>query len=368
MHTGSAAPPARPVRAVLLVLALLAALLAAAVPAAGPAHAAVPDRWGFAYLDNPTPPPGYVPDPSRQWGSWPSPGTNPVRVDQLGTGSYVVHFPLIAGPGGVAHVTAVNRSGTWCQAAGWTAAGSGIDVGVSCYRPGGAPDDSQFTVLYTASSGAPLPPGAGYAYLDSTPGGTLLDQYNSSGGSNLSSHGSTGIWKAWLPGVGGAGYLGNVEVTAVDPGQGARCKVTEWGPSSSGQTLVVNCFDASGALFDTEWTLSYSVRRAVHGPAIPPKNFGYLWYNGSVPAATNFNSAGGTNTLAVGIPSTATLPSLAVPADHAQVTAFGSGAGYCQLALPWARSSGSVQLYPICFTPGGGPTTAPFFTAYTSAF
>ncbi|MFF0296066.1 hypothetical protein ACFYST_20475 [Kitasatospora sp. NPDC004614] len=367
MHTGSAAPPARPVRAVLLVLALLAALLAAAVPAAGPAHAAVPDRWGFAYLDNPTPPPGYVPDPSRQWGSWPSPATNPVRVDQLGTGSYVVHFPLIAGPGGVAHVTAVNRAGTWCQAAGWTAAGSGIDVGVSCYRPGGAPDDSQFTVLYTASSGAPLP-GAGYAYLDSTPGGTLLDQYNSSGGSNLSSHGSTGIWKAWLPGVGGAGYLGNVEVTAVNPGQGARCKVTEWGPSSSGQTLVVNCFDASGALFDTEWTLSYSVRRAVHGPAIPPKNFGYLWYNGSVPAATNFNSAGGTNTLAVGIPSTATLPSLAVPADHAQVTAFGSGAGYCQLALPWARSSGSVQLYPICFTPGGGPTTAPFFTAYTSAF
>ncbi|MFB7384008.1 hypothetical protein ACFCZ4_00195 [Streptomyces microflavus] len=93
MHARTAAPSRRPARAVLLVFAMLAALLAAAVPAATPAHAAVPDRWGFAYLDNATPPPGYVPDPSRQWGSWTSPSTNPVKVDQIGLGSYVVPFP-----------------------------------------------------------------------------------------------------------------------------------------------------------------------------------------------------------------------------------------------------------------------------------
>ncbi len=69
MHAGTFAPPVRPVggaravRALLLVLAVLAALVGVSLPAAGPAHAAVPDRWGFAYLDNPNPPLGYVPDP-----------------------------------------------------------------------------------------------------------------------------------------------------------------------------------------------------------------------------------------------------------------------------------------------------------------
>lgn len=99
MHARTVAPSFRPVRAVLLVLTTLAAVVAVALPTAGPARAAVPDRWGFAFLDNPTPPAGYVPDPTRQWGSWPSPASNPVKVDQLAVGSYLVHFPFIALPG-----------------------------------------------------------------------------------------------------------------------------------------------------------------------------------------------------------------------------------------------------------------------------
>lgn len=63
MHVRTSHLSSRPVRAVLLVLGMVAALLAAAFPAAGPAHAAVPDRWGFAYLDNATPPPATHPTP-----------------------------------------------------------------------------------------------------------------------------------------------------------------------------------------------------------------------------------------------------------------------------------------------------------------
>ncbi|WP_406210193.1 hypothetical protein OH807_40190 [Kitasatospora sp. NBC_01560] len=368
MHARTDAPPIRPARAVLLLLALVAALLAAAVPAAGPAHAAVPDRWGFAFLDNPTPPPGYVPDTTRQWGSWTTPASNPVKVDQVALGSYVVHFPLIGGPGGIAHATAVNRTGTWCQIKGWTTVGTGQDVSVACYKPTGTPDNSPFTVLYTTSSGTPAPPGGDYGYVHSTITGALVTQYNSAGGANVVSHGSTGIWKAWLPGLGLATNVGNVEVTAVDAVQGARCKVADWAPAATGQTFVVACFDAANAPYDTRWTLSYSVKRAVHGPAFPPKSFGYLWYNGSVPPGTNFNSVGATNTLAVGVPSTVTLPGVAVASDTAQFTAFGGGPGWCNLALPWTRTSGTVKLNPLCFNPGGTPVAAPFLTAYTSAF
>ncbi|GLW57002.1 hypothetical protein [Kitasatospora phosalacinea] len=362
------ASPRSRARLVPLVLALLAALLAVAVPAAAPAHAAVPDRWGFAYLDNPAPPPGYVPDPSRQWGSWTSPAANPVKVDQAATGVYVVHFPLIGGAGGIAHATAVNRTGTWCQILGWGTAGTGLDVKVACFNPAGAPANSPFTVLFTSSSGTPAPPGGDHGYLYSLPSGSLVTQYNSAGGANLSSHGSTGIWKAWLPGLGSTTEVGDVQVTAVDSAQGARCKVAGWYPSSTGQTFLVACFNAANAPYDTAWTLSYSVKRAVHGPAYPPKSFGYLWYNGAVPAGTNFNSVGAGNTFSAGVPSAVLMPGVAVPSDHAQVTAYGSGPGWCHLALPWTRSSGTVKLSPLCFNPGGAPVLAPFLLAYTSAF
>ncbi|MFJ6214239.1 hypothetical protein ACIQGZ_13020 [Streptomyces sp. NPDC092296] len=360
--------PSRPLQAVLLVVGLLAALLAAALPTATTAHAAVPDRWGFAYLDNPTPPPGYSPDPTRQWGSWPSPSSTPVTVDQLGLGSYVVHFPQIGGPGGVAHVTAVNKAGDWCQLNAWQPNGPNEDVYVSCYRPGGAPDNSAFTVLYTASTGAPSSPVGSYGYLFSDVSGALLAQYNSTGAANSVGKGGVGIWKAWLPNLGLSDYSGNLQVTAVDPKRPARCKVSDWGPSSSGQTVLVACYDANGKPYDTRWTLSYSYQRAVHGPVYPPKAFGYLWFNGSLPPQTNFNSVGGSNSLGIsGSVFIVTMPYVANPPDHSQVTAYGSDPGYCGLATPWDRSGGTASLYVDCFDPGGAPVKGQFFAAYTSA-
>ncbi|WP_344345808.1 hypothetical protein [Kitasatospora putterlickiae] len=376
MHAGTVVPPVRPVpadrafravRALLLVLAVLAALVGVSLPAAGPAHAAVPDRWGFAYLDNPTPPPGYVPDTTRQWGSWPSPATNPVRVDKVGTGSYVVHFPLIAGPGGIAHVTAVARTGSWCQVRGWATAGSGQDVAVGCYRTGGAPEDNRFTVLYTTSSGVPSPAVGGYGYVFANPTGSVVTQYNSTGGTNVVGSGGTGIWKVWLPGLGQPTQAGNLEVTAVDAANGARCKVADWAPSTTGQTVIVNCYNAGNVLYNTRWTLSYSEKRAVHGPALPPNFYGYLWFNGGVPGGTNFNSSGAVNTLGGSVPYTVNLPNIAVPSDTAQVTAFGPGPDHCTLATPWNRSAGTVNLFPICFNASGSPVPSRFFTAYTSA-
>ncbi|GAA1390668.1 hypothetical protein GCM10009639_19710 [Kitasatospora putterlickiae] len=377
MHAGTAVPPVRTVpadralravRALLLVLAMLAALVGVSLPAAGAAHAAVPDRWGFAYLDNPAPPwPAYVPDTTRQWGSWSSPAANPVKVDHIGVGSYIVHFPLIAGPGGIAHVTAVGRTGGWCQVRGWVTAGSGQDVGVACYRPGGAPEDSRFTVLYTTSSGVPAPAVGGYGYVHSNTTGAVITQYNSTGATNAVGYGGPGVWKVWLPGLGQATPAGNIEVTAVDMANAARCKVGDWAPSAGGQTVIVNCYNAANAPFDTRWTLSYSEKRAVHGAALPPKSYGYLWFNGGVPAGTNFNSSGGVNTLAGSVPYNVTMPNIAVPSDTAQVTAFGPGPDYCGLALPWTRSSGTVNLNPLCFNGSGSPVPSRFLTAFTSA-
>lgn len=368
MHARTAAPLFRPVKAVLLVVGLLAALLAAAFSGAGSAHAATPDRWGYAFLDNPTPPTGYVPDPSRQWGSWTSPGSNPVTVDQVGLGAYEVHFPMIGGAGGIAHTTAVNGNGDWCQLNNWQQSGAEEDVYVNCYTANGVPDNSMFTVVYTTSSGV-LPAGApGYGYIYSDIPGTLLATYNSSGAANSVSKAGVGVWKVWLPNLGQATPAGNLQVTAVDTAVGAHCKVTNWSPAATGQNLVVSCYKVGNSPYDTRWTLSYAVQRALHGAAFPPKSFGYLWFNGSVPALTNFNSAGGSNGLSFSGPTAlVTMPNIANPPDDAQVTAYGPDPSYCGLTVPWDRSGGIAAIRVSCFN-SGRPIQTPFFVAYTGAF
>ncbi len=369
MHARLALPGLRSAKAVLPVIGLLAALSAATLPSATAAHAAVPDRWGFAYLDNPTPPADYVPDPSRQWGSWASPSSNPVTVNQTALGSYTVRFPTIGAAGGIAHVTAVGTAGNWCQLEGWAPAGADEDVMVGCYAPGGSPVNSQFTVVYTSSSGELTAGQGGYGYLYAAASGAINTQYDSSGQTPTVTKSGVGQWSAWLPGLGLSTPAGNLQATAVDAKQGARCKITGWTPSASGQTVEVGCFDAQNDPYDTAWTLSYAYQRALHGPSFPPKSFGYLWYDGSVPAQTNYNSTGATNGLSGSGPDyVATLPNVANTPDDAQATAFGADPGYCDLTMPWDRDGNVAQVYVNCFAPGGKPSGEQFFTAYTSAF
>ena len=54
-----------------VVAVALAALLAAVgLAPTAPAAAATADRWGFAYVDNPTVTSWTVLDTTRQWGTW----------------------------------------------------------------------------------------------------------------------------------------------------------------------------------------------------------------------------------------------------------------------------------------------------------
>lgn len=360
-------------KAVLLVIGLLAALSAATLPAATAAHAADPDHWGFAYLDNPTPPSNYVPDSSRQWGSWASPSSNPVTVNQTALGSYTVRFPQIGGTGGVAHVTAVTTKGDWCQLDGWQPAGADEDVMVSCYAPDGASINSQFAVAYTSSSaaggGTLASASDGHAYIYAAASGSIISQYNSAGPAESVTKTGVGGWDAWLPDQGLATPVGNLQVTAVDPKVGARCKVGTWTPAASGQTVSVVCFDAENEPYDTAWTLSYSNQRSLYGAAFPPKSFGYLWFNGSVPPATSYNSTGATNSLSsTGPDFVVTMPGAANTPDDTQATGYGPDPSYCDLTQPWDRTGGSALVYVDCFSPGGSSVEAPFFAAYSSAF
>jgi len=123
----------RLLRSVFARLLVLCAMVAAGAAAgAGTANAAVPDVWGFAYIDTSS----GVPNVAHQAGSW-GPGPT-VTVSPGGPGEYFVRFPKIGIPkGGIAHVTAVTQGPVWCQIEKWGQSGSDEIVAVQCYRYGG---------------------------------------------------------------------------------------------------------------------------------------------------------------------------------------------------------------------------------------
>jgi hypothetical protein len=336
----------------------LLALFAAAMSGT-PAQAAVPDRVGFVLFHS-----GVVAEAM--------PGGT--TVTPAGVGRWLVRFPGQGIAGGVVHVTAVHDAladppGRWCQPEVWGVAGVDEVVRVACYAPGGVLDSRPgFSVLFSRSSG-PVGPGH-YGYIDSTAGGAIVSQYNSVGAANTVIHAGVGAYSVAFPGLGTPGtHDGGLQVTAVHPGVGARCKVAGWGSSPNGQFARIFCHNAAGVAFDTRFTVSYQYRRTLFGAAFAPNRFGYLWNIPPLgPASTNFNSTGPLNLLVGGPPWTAAFPNLATPLGNAQVTAHGGGPNFCNLHAPWAAGGANLIVRINCFTNAGAMAPSGFFVSYSSRF
>lgn len=346
------------------VVALCGLLL---LPSA-PATAAAPDHWGFAYSNDPMPAAAYIPDMSRQWGSWKPAFAGWASVQPVGVGRFLVRFPMIASRNGVAHVTAVSSDPRWCQVENTFPLGADQGILVQCYRQGGAPDWTRFAVMYSTSSG-PAAPGA-YAYLRSDPAGGLLHSYNSTGALNAVGQVGLGVYRVHLPDVGTGKLAGHLQVTGQSPVALPRhCKVARWDPAGRGYQVIVRCFDGAGAPADSGFNLTYHRERAVFGGLAPPKRFGYLWTPGlGTPA--DFNSAGAVNTVVVsGVGQRLVqFDAVGLAETHVQVTGFGNNPDYCGLQEVWKLIGGNaVVRNVICFDGiTGARADNDFFVSYTS--
>jgi hypothetical protein len=340
---------------------------------AGPARSAVPDQWGFAYVNKPSVP--GVPDVNHQTGSWPAPFK--VHVTPGVVGQVTVIFPQIATKGGVVHVTAVSSTPAWCQVQKWHPSGVNEAAVVRCFKPGGAPVFVPFSITFAASSKGPFPAGRAYGYVHFEPATGIAARFNSAGGANQVAPGATGVWKVTLPGLGSSGLSGNVQVTAVNAAKPAKCELNGWAPSAAGQTFQVRCFNAGTSPLDTGWTLTYHSGRTVVGTQ--PKLFAYTFDNqpslpgpyAPTPAAVNFNSAAGTNSIRsagtglrlVLFPRVAALP------NNVLVSSFKAGAGFCNLLSLWATAPAPSQVTVrdvACYTPSGALKNLPSLITYTS--
>jgi len=344
----------------LLAGALTAGALAATVVSSNSsASAAVPDRFGFVLYSG---------------GAVVGSGTTPAgsTVGVIGVGQYKITFVGAARDGGVVHVTAINSAPHWCQVNGFGPSGADEVVTISCHRVGGAPDFTDFSAIFSASSGPASAVGA-FGYVNSTPGGGLISQYNSAGLGNTVTHTGIGQWSVKFPGLSTPGPIdGSLQATAVSQvSVPARCKVLSWTSSASGQVAQVTCYDAGGVLADTQFTLTYQYQRSLYGGAIPPKYFGYLW-NKPIggPVSTNYNSivGPGANTLSAGTLSLVTFPRIGVLPDDIQVTGSGPGSDFCGLNFAWTHAGSDTIVRDVnCFTNSGAPSAAGFLISDNSA-
>ncbi|MCT9935347.1 hypothetical protein N5079_34605 [Planotetraspora sp. A-T 1434] len=366
----------RPLRRVILrILCITAMLVGGLTFAAGTAQAAVPDRWGFAFVNTNS----GVPNLSYQAGSWPG-GFN-VTVTPGVVGQVFVKFPQIGASSstansGVVHVTATSQTAEWCQVQKYWSAGVDEIVAVRCYHYGGAPLFTPFSIVFSESTGPlPAPKAFGYVGWD---GSAITTQYNSALAANSVVPTSTGVWTVVLPGLGSSGIAGNIQVTAVDSTNAARCKVGAWAPSTGQQKIQVRCHDATNVPFNTGWTLTYQRERAITGAAIPPKNFAYTFDNSPAnpgpyapaPAAINYNSQLAVNTVQTAGPGQRLVkfPIVGVLPNNVQVTAFGPGAEFCNLVTLWGTSGGDALVRNVICYNGTTRVDQPSLVTYTSAF
>ena len=352
---------------------LLGALLtssALVIGGAGPAAAAVPDRWGFAYMNVPVPPgPGTLIDTTRQWGSWKTfaPGAW-ATVDPIGVGRYRVHFPFTASVGGVAHVTAVAPDARHCQVFNNFASGTDQLVDVQCYKFPGIPDWSRFTVVYSTSSGAVPIPGL-YAYVYANILGGTINSFNSSGVPNSVVHIGVGQYRVTLPNMSGGSLDGDVQVTAQHPNSPRRCKVGSWTPAG-GPSLSVHvlCFDGTSALADSWFNLTFQAKRAIFGALAPPFNLAYLWSLG-LGTGADYNSMGCVNSvIPAGVGQYLVLfPCVGVKETHVQVTAYGFSRDWCNLQEVWQFNGTTVVVRNvICFNGAGVQAPNEYMVTYSS--
>ena len=359
----------RPLAAVVAAASFAAALAGAA---AGTAQAAVPDKWGFAYVASPAV--AGTPPLSHQAGTWPAPLH--AHSSPGAPGQVFVRFPHDAAKGGVVHVTAVNPGAVWCQAQKWAPSGTAEIVAVRCYKAGGVPVFSPFTVLFTTSTKGPFPAGRAYGYVHFQPGPGVVTSFNSSGGANTVTAGPVGVWTVRMPGLGSSGPAGGIQVTAVDPSGPAKCEVGGWAPSPGGQAFQVRCFNGGSTPLKTGWTLSYQRKRAINGAE--PKFYAYTYDNkptlpgpyAPAPPAVNVNSQSGVNTVRsagtglrlVQIPRAGSLP------DTVLVTPLHVGAGFCNLLTVWGTFGANVTVRDVgCYTPAGTLANRQTMITYTSS-
>ena len=361
---------ARTVLASLTTVVLVGSLLT--TWSEGVAGAATTGKGAYVWANQPTSS-SYI--PTGAYADDSAGGT--ITIARSGTGAYKVRFPNLGPVGGTGtvNVTAYGSTPATCRTGGWTVSGSAVLVTVDCYSLAGSLVDSYFTASFSSDT-AESPtldyvwsnnpaPGIGTTY---TPASSF--RFDSAGHAVTVTQIATGAYDVNLPGPVTVG--GSVKVSTYN-NPAINCQVVDWITESPGQVAEVDCFDASGALADSAFDLTFLAANNVLGVA----NLfsGYVWANNASAASYTpakpyqYNSAKKVDTASrstVGV-YTVTLPGLgrSVATGDVQVTAYGSTDDFCQVGS-WSSSGSKMLAIVRCFTPADSAADSEFTLQYVS--
>lgn len=329
-------------------------------PVVEPPEPPDPTLAGYVWADSPGDG-AYVPDLAYQYNS--AGAVN--DITRSGTGRYSVRLPDLGVNEGTVTVTSYNTSAR-CKTTGWGSFDL-VDqvVGVACDDSTGNPVDAAYSVAFQR-----VDAGEGVrAYVwANDPAAAQYDpapsyQHNSTGATNSISRSGVGQYRVLLPGLSSTG--GHVQVTAYGGGTG-YCKVQTWNDSGADEVVDVRCFDSAGNPSDEQFTMVF-----VDGAPLVPKPGAadaYLWASDPMAAAYAPNlgyqhsSAALAGTIArAGVGDyEVTLPGVAGPGGHVQVTSHFLGASTCGVDN-WNDVGFDMSVDVSCYDPAGNPVDA-FFT------
>lgn len=285
-------------RAVVATMAMTCTTVAAVAVAEGPAWADSGD-YGLVWNASPT-----LAD------HWFTTSGRMAHIVRSSTGTYTVTLIGRATSGGNAEVSAITTGSQFCQVASWYPSGADEVVNVVCFSATGAAADVQFQLNFVYRSGT----GGRYAYAwASNPwaSGTYTPSpwyaYDSTGGTPLIYHGSTGFYWVYLPATAGIpwGSIGESFQATAYGYTPAHCQVSSSMHSDGWQEVM--CTNTAGAPLDTYFSVSFASQRSFIG--ISGGNYAYAWIDGTVSPpggpgiATTvwaYNAAGATGTAAAG--------------------------------------------------------------------
>ncbi|UBU08993.1 hypothetical protein LCN96_31975 [Nonomuraea gerenzanensis] len=271
--------------------------------------------------------------------------------------------------------------GRTCGVTGYAPEGPDQVVEVRCFNEAGAPADWWFTVFFAA----PGPGTAPYATVryDGAGGTGSVDPVfnpgtvNSGGGVNRVTRAGTGLYRVTLEGPAFASGTGYVQVTPYGTGAPARCVPAGSTPGTDRVEIIVACHRIGGAVaaepVDSPWLLSYVDGAGLHRDGGTPAAYVSVTGDPAAPVVDRARSFSGDGEM----PALARLgtgqyrltwDTLGKRGDSVQVTATGTGGGYCHLGnIDSYSAPPRVSVIVWCHNAAGTLGDGPFAVAYLRA-
>lgn len=280
-----------------------------------------------------------------------------------GTGQYTVTFhalaafvPTGAGQGGTVQVVAVGGNNVRCTLGGnWTyTATHDVVAQVVCREPGVGFKDSAFSAYFgrgPASSGK-----SAYARVEANGSVPSATSWSWNGAPITANHFTTGGYFVNID----TEFRQQVQVTALSRTRHCHANFRELG------ITTVGCYDESGALADTKFTINQA---GTDGVGLGGKGaYAQVNSNGTLADLFHFNSCpGGTTTSSkIGVGRyTVSHTLVGHSVGNFQVSAYGTFSGYCKVRrITSAGTTASLEVQ--CYDAAGVAKDMPFVESFSS--